>query len=76
VIGVGKGGVEEGVDGLPESQVIAPTGEVVAKCTTNRDEVVVAVCDLDRCAEIKGTVFDFGHYRRPEVYGPLADPNA
>src|SRR5947199_98524 len=59
VVGVGKGGVEEGVDALPESQIIAPNGEVVAKCTTSGDEVVVAVCDLDRCAEIKGTVFDF-----------------
>ncbi len=73
VVGVGKGGVEEGVDSLPESQIIAPNGEVVARCTTNRDEVVVAVCDLDRCAEIKGTLFDFARYRRPEVYGPLAD---
>jgi len=73
VVGVGKGGVEEGVDSLPESQIIAPNGEVVARCTTNRDEVVVAACDLDRCAEIKGTLFDFAHYRRPEVYGPLVD---
>ena len=71
VVGVGKGGVEEGVDALPESQIIAPNGEVVARCTTNRDEVVVAVCDLDRCAEIKGTLFDFARYRRPEVYGGL-----
>ena len=73
VVGVGKGGVEEGVDSLPESQIIAPNGEVVARCTTNRDEVVVAACDLDRCMEIKGTLFDFAHYRRPEVYGPLVD---
>ncbi|SRR6266545_1467163 len=73
VVGVGKGGVEEGVDMLPESQIIAPNGEVVAKCTTNRDEVVVAVCDLDRCAEIKGTLFDFARYRRPEVYGIITE---
>ncbi|MEO7557182.1 MAG: nitrilase-related carbon-nitrogen hydrolase [Acidimicrobiales bacterium] len=76
VVGVGKGGVEEGVDSLPESQIIAPNGEVVARCTTSGDEVVVAVCDLDRCAEIKTTVFDFARYRRPEVYGALTDPKA
>jgi predicted amidohydrolase len=73
VVGVGKGGVEEGVDALPESQIIAPNGEVVARCTTNRDEVVVAVCDLDRCAELKETLFDFARYRRPEVYGRITD---
>jgi hypothetical protein len=73
VVGVAKGGVEDGVDSLPESQILAPTGEVVARCTTSGDEVVVAVCDLDRCAEIRGTVFDFARYRRPEVYGPITD---
>ena len=73
VVGVGKGGVEEGVDALPESQIIAPNGETVARCTTSGDEVVVAVCDLDRCAEITGTVFDFARYRRPEVYGSLTE---
>ena len=31
-------------------------------------------CDLDRCAEIRETVFDFGRYRRPEVYGPITEP--
>jgi len=73
VVGVGKGGVEEGVDSLPESQIIAPNGEAVARCTTSGDEVVVAVCDLDRCAEIKTTVFDFARYRRPEVYSALTE---
>jgi predicted amidohydrolase len=73
VVGVAKGGIEDGVDLLPESQVIAPNGEVVARCTTSGDEVIVAVCDLDRCAEIRGTVFDFARYRRPEVYGPITD---
>ena len=73
VVGVAKGGVEEGVDLLAESQIIGPNGEVVARCTTNRDEVVVAVCDLDRCAEIKDTLFDFDRYRRPEVYGTIAE---
>jgi predicted amidohydrolase len=74
VVGAAKGGVEDGVDLLPESQIIAPTGEVAARCTTSGDEVVVAVCDLDRCAEIRETVFDFGRYRRPDVYGPITEP--
>jgi N-carbamoyl-D-amino-acid hydrolase len=68
VVGVGKGGVEEGVDALSDSQIIAPSGEVVARCATADDEVVVAVCDLDLCLAYKQTVFDFDRYRRPEMY--------
>lgn len=73
VVGVAKGGVEEGVPSLAESQVIAPSGEVVARCTTEGDEVIVAACDLDRCADYRSTVFDFARYRRPELYGPITD---
>ena len=68
VVGVGKGGVEEGVDALSDSQIIAPSGEVIARCATSDDEVVVAVCDLDLCLAYKRTVFDFDRYRRPEMY--------
>jgi predicted amidohydrolase len=73
VVGVAKGGVEEGVDSLAESQIIAPSGEVVARCTTTGDEVVVAVCDLDRCADYKRTLFDFDRYRRPEMYRRITE---
>jgi predicted amidohydrolase len=68
VVGVAKGGVEEGVEGLSDSQIIAPSGEVVARCATTDDEVAVAVCDLDLCLAYKQTVFDFDRYRRPEMY--------
>ena len=68
VVGVAKGGCEEGVDSLAESAIIAPSGEIVAQCTTDGDEVIVADCDLDRCANYKETLFDFARYRRPEVY--------
>jgi predicted amidohydrolase len=68
VVGVAKGGVEEGVEGLSDSQIIGPSGEVVARCATAGDEVVVAVCDLDLCRDYKRTVFDFDRYRRPEMY--------
>jgi len=71
VVGVAKGGTEEGVESLAESQIIAPSGEVVARCITQGDEVVAAVCDLDRCADYKHTVFDFEQYRMIEHYGPI-----
>lgn len=71
VVGVAKGGVEEGVDGLADSSIIAPSGEILAKTATNGDEVVTAICDLDWCDNYKNTLFDFNRYRRPEVYGRI-----
>ena len=73
VVGVAKGGVEEGVDSLADSSIIAPSGEILAKTTTNGDEVVTAVCDLDWCNNYKKTLFDFDRYRRPEVYGRITN---
>ncbi len=68
VVGVAKGGVEEGVDSLGQSQIIAPSGQILAQCITNGDELAVARCDLDWCARYKKTLFDFDRYRRPEMY--------
>jgi N-carbamoyl-D-amino-acid hydrolase len=68
VVGVAKGGNEEGVDSLADSSIVAPSGEIVARATTAGDEVIVADCDLDLCANYKDTLFDFDRYRRPEVY--------
>ena len=68
VVGVAKGGVEEGVDSLAESTIIGPSGEILAKTVTSADEVVVARCYLDWCYQYNNTLFDFDRYRRPEVY--------
>ena len=69
VVGVAKGGVEEGVESLSETAIIAPSGQIVAQTTDSGDEVISARCDLDLCARYKNTLFDFALYRRPEVYG-------
>jgi predicted amidohydrolase len=69
VVGVAKGGIEEGVESLAESVIIAPSGQIVAQAVTTCDELVTARCDLDWCADYKDTVFDFARYRRPEHYG-------
>lgn len=71
VVGVAKGGIEEGVDGLADSSIIAPSGELLAKTTTSDDEVITATCDLDWCNNYKDTLFNFDRYRRPEVYGRI-----
>ncbi len=73
VVGVAKGGVEEGVELLAESCIIAPSGEVVAEAKTAGDEVVVADVDPDLCAHYRETLFDFARYRRPEVYRSLCE---
>jgi predicted amidohydrolase len=71
VIGVAKGGVEEGVDSLGQSVIVAPSGQIVAQAFTTDDELISARCDLDWCAKYTGTLFDFDRYRRPEVYGRI-----
>ena len=76
VVGVAKGGIEEGVDSLAESSIFAPSGELLARTETNDDELVVADCDLDWCAQYKETLFDFERYRRPELYGAIVDRGA
>ncbi len=68
VVATAKGGVEEGVDSLAQSCVVAPSGQVVAQAYTQGDEVVMATCDLEWCKRYTGTLFDFERYRRPELY--------
>ena len=72
VVGVAKGGVEEGVDSLADSMIVAPSGEILAKASTSGDELVWADCDLDWCYQYKDTLFDFNRYRRPELYGRIS----
>ncbi len=68
VVGVAKGGNEEGVESLGQTMIVAPSGQIVAQALSNADELIVARCDLDWCARYKGTLFDFERYRRPELY--------
>ena len=71
VVGVAKAGVEEGVDSLGQSMIVAPSGQIVAQTLSTDDELITARCDLDWCMRYKETLFDFDRYRRPEVYGPI-----
>jgi predicted amidohydrolase len=72
-VGVAKAGLEEGVDQIGQSCIVAPSGEVVAQASTLGDEVIVARCDLDRCATYKKHIFDFARHRRPEHYGLILE---
>ncbi len=73
IVGVAKAGKEENCDLLGQSCIIAPTGEVVAMCSTIGDELATASCDLDRCKEIKDNVFNFALHREPQYYRLIAE---
>jgi len=73
VVGVAKCGREEGCDMIGQSQIIAPSGETVAMCTTLGDELAVARCDLGLTRSYKDTTFNFARHRRPEHYRMIVD---
>ena len=63
----------DGHDLMGGSVIIAPTGEIVARCRTLGDELIVADCDLDDCNFGKATIFDFAAHRRIEHYGLITE---
>ena len=76
VVGVAKAGCEEGIDMIGGSAIIAPTGEIVARCVTEEDELIVHGCDLDLCKFSKSDIFDFAAHRRIEHYGLITSRTA
>jgi predicted amidohydrolase len=73
VVGVAKAGNEEGVEQIGNSIIVAPSGEIVAACTTTGDELAIARCDLDLCASYKNTTFNFARHRQPEHYRMIVE---
>jgi predicted amidohydrolase len=73
VVGVAKAGLEEGVDSIGGSCIIAPSGEVVTRCHTKDDEMAIARIDLDFCAVYKRTTFNFDLHRQPHAYGLIVE---
>lgn len=71
VVGVAKSGCEEGCEMIGGSAIIAPSGEIVAACTTTGDELAIARCDLDLCNSYKRSVFNFEAHRQVHAYGRI-----
>ncbi|MEO8545048.1 MAG: N-carbamoyl-D-amino-acid hydrolase [Burkholderiaceae bacterium] len=69
VVGVAKAGNEEGVSQIGNSIIVAPSGEIVAACSTLGDELAIARCDLDLTHSYKNTTFNFARHREPQAYG-------
>ena len=63
-----KCGAEDGFRMFGHSLIVAPTGEIAAKTTTEDDEVVCFNCDIDLAQDLKRTMFNFAAHRRPEHY--------
>src|SRR6056297_2978111 len=69
VMAAAKCGAEDGFAMIGGSMIVAPTGEVVTRATSEEDEVITYDCDLDLGAYLRRTVFDFARHRRIEHYG-------
>jgi N-carbamoyl-D-amino-acid hydrolase len=63
-----KCGFEDGFRMFGHSLIVAPTGEIAAKSTTEDDEIVCFSCDIDLAQNLKQTMFNFAAHRRPEHY--------
>lgn len=65
---VAKCGMEDGNHMIGGTIIVDPDGFVIARATTEEDELIVAEADFDKCAFGKSTVFNFAAHRRIEHY--------
>lgn len=63
-----KCGFEDGFRMFGHSLIVAPSGEIAVKSSTEEDEVICFNCDIDLAANLKKTMFNFAAHRRPEHY--------
>lgn len=73
VVAVAKSGMEDEHQLMGGTCIVAPTGEIVARATTLKDELVVYDCDLDECNDGKENMFNFKEHRRPEYYKSIVE---
>lgn len=68
VAAAAKAGVEEGVEHIGGSCIIAPTGQIVAQTVSVSDELISYNCDLDLGKHFTESTFNFAKHRRVEHY--------
>jgi len=73
VVATAKAGKEDGFWLHGGSAIVAPTGEIVAKSTTEEDEVISYDCDMALGEYIRNTTFNFAKHRRPEHYKLISE---
>ena len=74
-IAAGKSGVEGGVPFIGASSVISHTGDVLARSTSDGDDLVVAELDLDAAAAARDAL-RLRANRRPDQYGAITEEYA
>jgi len=72
-VAVAKAGNEDGSGLIGGSCIVDPNGIVLAEATSLADEVIVADCDFDACAQGKTKMFDFAAHRRPLQYRAIIE---
>ena len=70
-VAVAKAGSEDGHPLMGGSVIVDPDGFVVARATSEADELIVHACDMDATRFGKTTIFDFARHRRTEHYGRI-----
>jgi predicted amidohydrolase len=73
VVGVAKGGTEEGVPSIAGSQIVAPSGRSVAATVGDGDEIAIARCDLDAGLSYRKSTFDLARHRQPWAYSLIVE---
>jgi N-carbamoyl-D-amino-acid hydrolase len=73
VAAAAKCGSEDGNYMIGGSVIIAPSGEIAARATTEADEVIVAEVNAELAANYRRYDFNFGQHRRPEAYGLITE---
>ncbi|MEZ5739018.1 MAG: N-carbamoyl-D-amino-acid hydrolase [Burkholderiaceae bacterium] len=63
-----KGGFEDGFRMFGHSLIVAPSGEIVAKTSSEEDELIVHDADLSLGEDLRRTMFNLAAHRRPEHY--------
>jgi predicted amidohydrolase len=68
-----KCGFEDGFRMFGQSVIVAPSGEIAAKTSSEEDEVIVHRADLSLGEDLRRTMFNLAAHRRPEHYQMLVD---
>lgn len=73
VVGIAKAGIEGTTRLLGGSCIIDPHGQIIARASSDQDELTVATLDFGELERARAH-WNFFARRRPEFYGNLVDP--
>lgn len=68
-----KSGWEDGVHMIGGSAIVAPSGEILTKASSEDDEVIVYPVQLDQAEPYRQGPFNFAAHRRPDAYGLIVE---